>query len=281
MGCATGRVVRLEMGDGTSLVYEALERVEPIAVPEDAFRQALARLVLDVRLVLHADEAPRSRVRLASTAEAPRGVARSLGGRGVRGGRLPRRACSWGAGDLLLDVSGRRRLALSFAWDGVWDGVEAAVLDVMHPLTLEVMGTHGARVLVLALTAVLGGGVTNLASNGASLPGFARAALAAETNAGLRLSAAMTGGVRSFVMSESGLIVAVAPTAVAAVAWDGGRGEPRWLVVRGVLHGASAGLQRGAERSRLSAQLQGSPGWNREDACEQQGATGDAQGEAG
>lgn len=58
------------------------------------------------------------------------------------------------------------------------------------------------------------------------LPGFARAALAAETNAGIQLSAAVAGGVRSISLAEGVMTVGLAPHAVAMVArGPGGQGE--------------------------------------------------------
>jgi len=85
----------------------------------------------------------------------------------------------------------------------------------------KVMGVNGARVFILALTAALGGGAANMVSKGPMLPGFARAALAAETNAGIQMSAAMTGGVRSISIAEGAMTVGLAPTAVAAVVQAG------------------------------------------------------------
>ncbi|MCE9668374.1 hypothetical protein LY474_11175 [Myxococcus stipitatus] len=85
----------------------------------------------------------------------------------------------------------------------------------------EVMGKDGARVIILVLTAALGGGASKLASKGPMLPGFARAAVAAETNAGFQLSAVATGGIRSISVAEGVLTVGIMPNAVAMVA----RGE--------------------------------------------------------
>ncbi|WP_434347366.1 SitA5 family polymorphic toxin [Myxococcus virescens] len=82
----------------------------------------------------------------------------------------------------------------------------------------RVMGENGARVLILALTAALSGGAASMASKGPTLPGFASAALAAETQAGFRLSAAMAGGVRSITVAEGVMTVGLAPNAVAMTA---------------------------------------------------------------
>ncbi|WP_239989128.1 hypothetical protein [Corallococcus macrosporus] len=82
----------------------------------------------------------------------------------------------------------------------------------------QVMGENGARVLILALTAALSGGASSMASKGPTLPGFASAALAAETQAGFRLSAAMAGGVRSISVAEGVMTVGIAPHAVAMTA---------------------------------------------------------------
>ncbi|WP_228556342.1 MULTISPECIES: hypothetical protein [Myxococcus] len=82
----------------------------------------------------------------------------------------------------------------------------------------RVMGENGARVLILALTAALSGGAASMASKGPTLPGFASAALAAEAQAGFRLSAAMAGGVRSITVAEGVMTVGLAPHAVAMTA---------------------------------------------------------------
>nr|WP_254626532.1 hypothetical protein [Myxococcus sp. CA039A] len=88
-----------------------------------------------------------------------------------------------------------------------------------------VMGTNGARVLILALTMALGGGAANIATKGPLLPGFARATLAIEANAGVQLSAALGGGVRSISWAPGVLTVGLAPTAVAATAMGANTGE--------------------------------------------------------
>ncbi len=295
-GCATTQeAVRLDTGQGEPIIYTPPKGAEPIEVDKDAFQKVMTQLVLDMRFSLRPEEKEHPRVRLASWDSEP----------GTRGRDYeawcsqqdnPGECLTLLEGGLsLLDAKARRRMALSFAWDGVWEGVQEAVKEVVNPLALKamitsamaaymllvvapepltklmaialttyiiayiglesfanlvkgwqrlsvdseraisieelevaghrfgnVMGENGARVLILALTAALGGGVANMASKGPLLPGFARAALAAETNAGFRMSAALTGGVRSISVAEGVMTVGLAPTAVAAVAQGGG-----------------------------------------------------------
>src|SRR5512140_3515577 len=81
----------------------------------------------------------------------------------------------------------------------------------------DVMGRDGARVIIMALTAALGGGAANLASKAPKLPGFAQAVLALRTNAGVELSFALEGGARTVTVAEGVMTVGVAPNVVAAV----------------------------------------------------------------
>lgn len=285
-GCATSRVVYLDTGQGKPIVYSPPASVDTIEVDADAFQQVMTRLVLDMRFSLQPEEETRMRARLASWELEPH----SETGCSLQG--PPEECLSLLKDDFtFLDARARRQLALSFAWDGVWEGVQAAVSEIVNPLALKamitsamaaymlllvapepvtklvaialttyviayigldsfanlikgwqrfsqdseravafdeledagrafgkVMGQNGARVLILALTAALGGGTANLATKGPMLPGFARAALAAETNAGFQLSAAMVGGVRSISIAEGVMTVGLAPNAVAMVA---------------------------------------------------------------
>lgn len=93
----------------------------------------------------------------------------------------------------------------------------------------KVLGENGARVLVLvALTAL--GGKNALAAQGPRLPGFAQAAARARIEAGLELSGALAGEVRSLALPAAGVLnIVLAPTAVAAVAMGPGsaiQGDP-------------------------------------------------------
>jgi hypothetical protein len=88
----------------------------------------------------------------------------------------------------------------------------------------RVMGTNGTRVLVLLVTAALGG-KSAMAAQGPKLPGFSQAALRAQAEGGFQLSAALNGGVGSISLPAAGVLnVALTPGAVAAIAmYENGR----------------------------------------------------------
>ncbi|WP_241757920.1 SitA5 family polymorphic toxin [Myxococcus landrumensis] len=297
MGCATTRAVHLDLGEGEPLLYRPPRSERPIVIDEGEFQQAMTRLVLDMHFSIRPEAAARPRTQLASWEGGARTAGRDYGAWCSRQDQPGECLSLLEDGFAVLDARARRKLALSFAWDGVWEGVQDAVKDVVNPLALKamltsamaaymflvvapepltkvvaialttyviayigldsftnmvggwqrlsmaaehalsleeleeagrhfgrVMGENGARVLILALTAVLGGGVANMAAKGPMLPGFARAALAAETQMGLRMSAAFTGGVRSIFLAEGILTVGVTAGAVAMTAWNNGEG---------------------------------------------------------
>ena len=87
----------------------------------------------------------------------------------------------------------------------------------------EVMGDNGARVLIMVALAAAGGRA-GMSLKGPALPGYARAALASETNVGLRLAAVAEGGVQSISVRPGTLAVGVTPSAVASTAWGAGQG---------------------------------------------------------
>jgi hypothetical protein len=93
----------------------------------------------------------------------------------------------------------------------------------------KVLGDNGARVLVIVAMSVLGG-KSAMSARGAKLPGATQAALRARSEGGFLLSAAWSGGVNSISLSSAGALnVALAPTAVAAVAMGPGitiQGDP-------------------------------------------------------
>ncbi|NTX53496.1 AHH domain-containing protein [Myxococcus sp. CA039A] len=103
-------------------------------------------------------------------------------------------------------------------WDDAGRAMSVIELqDIGHRFG-RVLGTNGTRVLVLLVTAALGG-KSAMASQGPRLPGFARAALRGQAEAGFQLGAALNGGVSSIAMPAAGVLnVALAPGAAAALA---------------------------------------------------------------
>ncbi|NVJ21250.1 AHH domain-containing protein [Myxococcus sp. AM011] len=86
----------------------------------------------------------------------------------------------------------------------------------------DVLGDNGARVLVVVSLSVLGGR-NAMAVRGPKMPGFAQAAIRAQTEAGFQLAGALSGDVRSIALTSGGeLKMTLAPTAVAAVAMGPG-----------------------------------------------------------
>ncbi|EPX55962.1 putative lipoprotein [Cystobacter fuscus DSM 2262] len=307
-GCVTTRIVNLDIGQSTPLIYKPVD-TEPVRIDEAEFKTAVSRLVLDTKLNVGLEELQQDdRLSLLASAGDEAIVD------GARGRIVPP---SWisqqqsephGSPGLLLadefklDLMERRMMALSFAFDTIWDGMRDAVGDAMNPAALremivsmvgtalvmlvapepitkllaiglvssliaylgtgpvwnlgqgflrlmeeaknarnswmlkdaghrfgKLLGDNGARILVIvALTAL--GGKSAMAAQGPKMPGFARAALRAQTEGGFQLSGALTGEVRSIALSSAAVLnIALAPTAVAAVALGPGssiQGDP-------------------------------------------------------
>ncbi|XWX16901.1 hypothetical protein ACN28T_24560 [Melittangium boletus] len=121
----------LDTGHGTPIVYQPVE-TQPIALDEEAFNKAVVRLVLDMDLkVMHEFEQDERLSLLASA----KGV--------VDGARARTTAQSYArnllAGELKLEPMEPRVIALSFAFDTVWEGVEEAVKDFANPAALRAM----------------------------------------------------------------------------------------------------------------------------------------------
>jgi hypothetical protein len=302
-GCATTHVVHLDTGRGEQVTYKPVE-VDPVEVSEDEFKVALTQLVLDMRLDVafrEADEEDRrgwarSRTLLASSRSI---VDPGMGRSESSPETLYSRICP-GSDSCLTLVGGtglpfgakdRTLLALSFALDTVWEGVEEALGKMLNPVALKamvtsaalsalmmmtlpepvtkavavaltaalvaylgvvpvweigrgfvrlwdeaeqatsvlelqdighrfgrVLGTNGTRVLVMVVTAALGG-KSAMAAQGPKLPGFSQAALRAQAEGGFQLGAALSGEVGSISLPAAGVLnVALAPGAVAAVA---------------------------------------------------------------
>ncbi|ATB39363.1 hypothetical protein CYFUS_004807 [Cystobacter fuscus] len=160
-GCATTRVVHIDVENGQRVTYESVD-VEPVEVTEDEFKAALAQLVLDMRLDVafrELDEADqrgwvRSRTLLASS----KGLADS--GSGTSPESLYARICP-DADDCLTLVGGtglpfgrkdRTLMALSFALDTVWESVEVEVGKMLNPVALKAMLTSAALTVLLTMT---------------------------------------------------------------------------------------------------------------------------------
>ncbi|MGE6758277.1 AHH domain-containing protein [Corallococcus interemptor] len=160
-GCATPRVVHLDVGNGRQVVHASV-KVDPVQVSEDAFKAALTQLLLDMRMDVafrEADEADqrgwvRSRTLLASS----KGLADS--GDGGSPESLYERLCP--DGDECLTLAGgtglpfsrkdRTLMALSFALDTVWGSVEAEVGKMLNPVALKGMVTAAALSVLLTMT---------------------------------------------------------------------------------------------------------------------------------
>ncbi|WP_338872476.1 AHH domain-containing protein [Myxococcus stipitatus] len=160
VGCATPRVVHLDVGDGQRVVHESVD-VEPVEVSEEAFRAALTRLILDLRMDVafrKTDEADqREWVRSRTLLVSSKGLADS--GAGGSPEALYARICADGEECLTL-VGGtgltfsrkdRTLMALSFAFDAVWESVEAEVGKVLNPVVLKAMVTSAALTVLLTM----------------------------------------------------------------------------------------------------------------------------------
>ncbi|OJH34495.1 hypothetical protein BON30_42540 [Cystobacter ferrugineus] len=103
-------------------------------------------------------------------------------------------------------------------WDQAGKATSVIELqDIGHRFG-RVLGTNGTRVLVLLVTAALGG-KSAMAAQGPKLPGFSQAAIRAEAEGGFQLAAALNGRVGSIALPAAGVLnVALAPRAVAVIA---------------------------------------------------------------
>ncbi|RKH02781.1 AHH domain-containing protein [Corallococcus carmarthensis] len=159
-GCATTRVVHIDAGNGQRVVHESVD-VEPVEVTEEAFKEALTQLILDMRMDVafrESDEADqrgwvRSRTLLASS----RGFADS--GSGSSPESLYARICPdsdeclslVGGTGLTFSRKDRTLMALSFALDTVWESVEAEVGKTLNPVALKAMVTSAALTMLLTM----------------------------------------------------------------------------------------------------------------------------------
>ncbi|WP_254380389.1 SitA5 family polymorphic toxin, partial [Corallococcus exiguus] len=118
-------VVNLDTGQGRRIAYTPVE-TKPVRIDEDAFRDAVTQLVLELKL----DVAVREDGRRSLLASAG-GIVAGAHGRQVL--RL--------SDDFPQDPMARRTMALSFALDTVWEGVADAVAELMDPAALRTLVT--------------------------------------------------------------------------------------------------------------------------------------------
>ncbi|MCY0998721.1 AHH domain-containing protein [Myxococcus sp. MISCRS1] len=147
VGCSASRVVNLRTGHGTSIAYTPVESA-PVEIEEDAFKEVVSRLVLDMKLDVSFRESEEEDLR--------RSLLASSGGfvDGARGRAVspeyericqrqddPGNCLGMLAGGLVLGPMERRMMALYFALDTVWEGVEEALDDVVNAAALRAMVT--------------------------------------------------------------------------------------------------------------------------------------------
>ena len=139
-GCATTRVVNLDTGQGSPITYKPVD-TDPIKIDELEFKTAVAGFVLDMRLNVGLEVPPHDdRLSLLASAGAG-GLVDGAQGRPVP---LPHEWICQQQSDpdgclSLLGPMERRMLALFFAFDTVWDGIEDSVADLTNPVALRAM----------------------------------------------------------------------------------------------------------------------------------------------
>ncbi|MFY1825318.1 AHH domain-containing protein [Myxococcus fulvus] len=145
-GCASTRVVHLDTGRGETLSYTPIQSA-PVEMDEDAFKHAVAQLVLDMNLDVAFRELEQggSRSLLASSGGLVDGVhgqqSQSAYERICQRQEEPLTCMGMLAGGLTFGPMERRMMALYFALDTVWDGVEEAIRDMVNAAALRAMVT--------------------------------------------------------------------------------------------------------------------------------------------
>ncbi|WAM29588.1 AHH domain-containing protein [Myxococcus sp. NMCA1] len=157
-GCASTRVVHLHTGGGDPITFTPVES-DPVEIGKDEFKRAVAQLVLDMRLdVAFREVEEDGRRSLLASSE---GLVDGAQGRSVPSAyeRIcqrqdePHSCLSMLAGGFSLGPSERRMLALYFALDTVWAGVEDAIRDMVNPAALRAMVTSMIGVALVMLVA--------------------------------------------------------------------------------------------------------------------------------
>jgi A nuclease family of the HNH/ENDO VII superfamily with conserved AHH len=138
------RVVNLDIGQGSPIVYTPVDS-DPVEITDEEFKNAVTQLVLDLELNVALNEFERddSRSLLASAGEIVDGAQ----GRTVPPSyeRICQRQSDPGgclsllAGGFTLGPMERRMMALYFALDTVWEGVEESIKGLTNPAALRAM----------------------------------------------------------------------------------------------------------------------------------------------
>jgi hypothetical protein len=143
-GCATTRLVNLDTGQGDLIVYRPIES-EPIEIDEEEFKDAVTNLVLGMKLSVGLEAPPKDdRRSLLASAD---GIVDGAQGRNVppsyervcQQQSDPDGCLSMLAGGFTLGPMERRTMALFFAFDTIWHGVDDAVGDLTNPAALRAM----------------------------------------------------------------------------------------------------------------------------------------------
>lgn len=298
-----GHFVRLETDQTEPWVFIPPPVSNPVRLSEEDLREALAGLVLEMRLSVRPASAGPKLV-LVSAGDAQQmdqWLQYALRGRGLwcQPGQVPREdgCLSLLESGVSMEEYERLQFAVGFALDTVWDAVEEAVKDSINPKVLwamvggllasyvlmlaapepvftkglalvltaymvawlgvvpfwrlvqasrelvdasrkahtfaeldaagrsfgHVVGREGTRIVIMLMMAALGGS-QGLAARGHALPGFGWAAQMARTQAGFLLPAVE--GVSSITLTTSGgLVIGLAPTAMAMSSQGGGNGH--------------------------------------------------------
>ncbi len=157
-GCASTRVVHLNTGLGEPIAFTPVES-DPVEIGKEEFKRAVAQLVLDMRLEVAFREVEEDGRR--SLLASSEGLVDGAQGRSVPSAyeRIcqrqdePHGCLSMLAGGFSLGPSERRMLALYFALDTVWAGVEDAIRDMVNPAALRAMVTSMIGVALVMLVA--------------------------------------------------------------------------------------------------------------------------------
>ncbi|MBL0692971.1 AHH domain-containing protein [Comamonas sp. JC664] len=150
--------MHLNTGLGEPIAFTPVES-DPVEIGKEEFKRAVAQLVLDMRLdVAFREVEEDGRRSLLASSEGLVDGARGRSGpsayeRICQRQDEPHSCLSMLAGGFSLGPSERRMLALYFALDTVWAGVEDAIRDMVNPAALRAMVTSMIGVALVMLVA--------------------------------------------------------------------------------------------------------------------------------